>query len=44
MGSGLVFLNNLAQLVPSLGGAPGGQDVFVSIFSVTNCAGRLVFG
>eukprot|EP00891_Asterochloris_glomerata_P001572 jgi/Astpho2/1572/fgenesh1_pg.00026_%23_48_t len=44
MGSGLVFLNNLAQLVPSLGGAPNSQDVFVSLFSVCNCVGRLVLG
>ena len=44
MGSGLVFLNNLAQLVPSLGGAPNSQTVFVSLFSVCNCVGRLVLG
>lgn len=44
MGSGLVFLNNLGQLVVALGGAPDSQAVFVSLFSVTNCAGRLVLG
>ena len=44
MGSGLAFLNNLGQLVLALGGAPNSQAVFVSLFSVSNCGGRLLLG
>ncbi|DBA83628.1 hypothetical protein WJX77_000101 [Trebouxia sp. C0004] len=44
MGSGLSFLNNLGQLVIALGGESDGQAVFVSLFSVSNCAGRLLLG
>ena len=44
MGAGLMLLNNLAQLVIALGGRPGSQAVFVSLFSVANCGGRLLFG
>lgn len=44
MGSGLSFLNNLGQLVVALGGESDGQAVFVSLFSVSNCAGRLLLG
>jgi hypothetical protein len=43
MGNGLVFLNNLGQLVTALGGQ-GSPAVFVSIFSVTSCGGRLLLG
>ncbi len=43
MGNGLVFLNNLGQLVRALGGE-GSPAVFVSIFSVMSCGGRLLFG
>ena len=40
----LAFLNNLGQLVIALGGEPNGQVVFVSLFSVANAGGRLLFG
>ncbi|KAL6763885.1 major facilitator superfamily domain-containing protein [Haematococcus lacustris] len=42
--AGLTLLNNIASLVMSLGGVPGGQVAFVSLFSVANAAGRLLFG
>eukprot|EP00878_Enallax_costatus_P019833 GHUV01020938.1.p1 GENE.GHUV01020938.1~~GHUV01020938.1.p1 ORF type:complete len:645 (+),score=182.60 GHUV01020938.1:242-2176(+) len=46
VGSGvcLAYLNNLGQLVVSLGGDHDGQVVFVSLFSVANAAGRLIMG
>ena len=44
MGTGLAFLNNLGQLVIALGGESNGQAVFVSLFSVSSCAGRLLLG
>ncbi len=44
MGSGLSYLNNLGQLVIALGGESDSQAVFVSLFSVSNCAGRLLLG
>ncbi|WIA09948.1 hypothetical protein OEZ85_010161 [Tetradesmus obliquus] len=40
----LAYLNNLGQLVVSLGGGHDGQVVFVSLFSVANAAGRLLMG
>lgn len=42
VGSGvcLAYLNNLGQLVVSLGGDHDGQVVFVSLFSVANAAGE----
>ncbi|KAK9836313.1 hypothetical protein WJX81_004629 [Elliptochloris bilobata] len=43
MGSGLVLLNNLGQLVAALGGTQG-PAVYVSLFSIMNCAGRIAFG
>jgi hypothetical protein len=43
MGTGLVFLNNLGQLVTAVGSASS-PAVFVSIFSVCSCFGRLLFG
>ncbi|KAF5835907.1 hypothetical protein DUNSADRAFT_6664 [Dunaliella salina] len=42
--SGLTYLNNLAALVTSIGGPVGGQVVFVSLFSIANACGRLLFG
>ena len=42
-GTGLVFLNNIAQLVRALGGS-GSPAVYVSVFSVSSCAGRLLLG
>lgn len=44
MGSGLVLNNNIAQIVQALGGPADGQDVFVSLYSVGNCVGRLLGG
>lgn len=44
MGTGLAFLNNLGQLVIALGGKSNSQAVFVSLFSVSSCAGRLLLG
>lgn len=32
------------QLVRALGGPKGGQAVFVSLFGVMNCGGRLLMG
>ncbi|CAL5224648.1 g7366 [Coccomyxa viridis] len=43
-GLGLMFVNNLGQLVESLGGMPDGQDVLVSLFSIFSAAGRLACG
>ncbi|CAK0787583.1 hypothetical protein CVIRNUC_010805 [Coccomyxa viridis] len=43
-GIGLMFVNNLGQLVKSLGGLPDGQDVLVSLFSIFSAAGRLACG
>ena len=43
MGSGLVLLNNMGQLVAALGGTQG-PAVYVSLFSIMNCAGRIAFG
>lgn len=46
-GASLAYLNNLGQLVVSLGGGQNGQVVFVSLFSVANAAGesaRVCFG
>jgi len=40
-GVSLSYLNNLGQLVVSLGGEPDGHVVFVSLFSVANAAGGL---
>ena len=38
-----MFLNNIAQLVDALGGV-GSPSVYVSVFSVSSCAGRLLLG
>lgn len=43
MGTGLVYLNNLGQMVRALHGH-GSAAVYVSIFSVSSCAGRLLLG
>jgi len=43
-GSGLVVINNIAQMNLALGGAPRLKNVFVTIISVSNCAGRLASG
>jgi MFS family permease len=45
IGSGLAFLNNAAQLVAALGGGSSeGRAVVVSLFAVSSCFGRLLFG
>ncbi|GLI60590.1 hypothetical protein VaNZ11_002750 [Volvox africanus] len=44
LGTGLSYLNNLGSIVVALGGQPGGQVVFVSLFSVANATGRLAGG
>ncbi|GAX72887.1 hypothetical protein CEUSTIGMA_g342.t1 [Chlamydomonas eustigma] len=44
IGSGLGFVNNLSGQVIAMGGAPGGQLVFVSLFSVANASGRMALG
>ena len=38
------LVNNLGQIVPALGGAPGSQDSAVWLFSVCSCLGRLFTG
>ena len=38
-----MFLNNIAQLVSALGGG-GSPAVYVSVFSVSSCIGRLLLG
>jgi MFS family permease len=43
-GAGLVTINNLGNLVQSLGAATDGQDVYVSLLSVANCGGRIFYG
>lgn len=43
-GAGLVTINNLGNLVQSLGAPPDGQDVYVSLLSVANCGGRIFYG
>ena len=43
-GAALAFLNNLGQMVLALGGPPGGQTVFLSLFSVASAGGRLALG
>ncbi|KAK9818151.1 hypothetical protein WJX72_007867 [[Myrmecia] bisecta] len=41
---GMLFLNNLGQIVQSRGGSHDGQALLVSLFSVLNATGRLAFG
>lgn len=43
MGTGLVYLNNLGQMVRALHGHSSAA-VYVSIFSASSCAGRLLLG
>eukprot|EP01052_Picozoa_sp_SAG31_P038861 SAG31_NODE_5272_length_2639_cov_1.823228_2_plen_214_part_00 len=40
-GSGLVIINNIAQINLARGGSHKLKDVFVSFISIFNCAGRL---
>lgn len=44
IGSGLLLLNNLTQLVLSLGGSVTTAAIAASLFSVCNCLGRLATG
>jgi hypothetical protein len=43
-GSGLVIINNIGDFVISLGGAKNEQVQYVSLISVGNCLGRMLFG
>lgn len=44
IGSGLVIINNIAQINIARGGDPKLKDVFVSLISIFNCAGRMAWG
>jgi len=39
-----MLINNVGQVVESLGGTHDSQDVYVSIISVCSCSGRLIAG
>ncbi|KAJ3196167.1 hypothetical protein HK101_009907 [Irineochytrium annulatum] len=43
-GPGLMYINNIGEVVLSLGGNQAAQRVHVSLISVNNCAGRIVNG
>ena len=43
-GCGLVVINNIAQINIARGGDKNLKDVFVSLISIFNCAGRLFWG
>eukprot|EP00937_MAST-01D_sp_MAST-1D-sp2_P007730 g7730.t1 len=43
-GAGLVLINNLGQIAPTLGMAPGSEDTFVSLVSCSNAFGRIAAG
>ncbi len=43
-GCSLLVINNMGQIVLSLGGSSQGQAVFVSLLSVCNCLGRMLSG
>ncbi|KAK3265188.1 hypothetical protein CYMTET_26110 [Cymbomonas tetramitiformis] len=43
-GSGLMVVNNLADIVQAQHGSQSIIDIFVSLFSIANCFGRLFFG
>jgi len=44
MGAGFTMLNNLGQLVESLGGGREGQGIYVLLFTTLNTVGRMVGG
>lgn len=44
LGDGRGYAYTAGQIVASLGGEPDGQDVFISLFSITNALSRLAFG
>lgn len=44
MGSGLVFINNIGQMVVAYGGKSEDATAFVSLISIFNCCGRLAIG
>ena len=44
VGSGITIINNLGSVVLAYGGHNGQQNLMVIIFSICNCAGRLLFG
>lgn len=37
-------INNIGSMVLSIGGKDGGQDNYVIVLSVCNCAGRIISG
>jgi hypothetical protein len=43
-GAGLTLINNVSQISLAAGGKRGDEDVYVTLISVSNCLGRLVFG
>lgn len=43
-GTGLIIINNIAQINLARGGEPKLKDVFVSLISIFNCAGRMFWG
>ena len=44
MGAGFTMLNNLAQIVESLGGDKQAQGVYVLLFTTVNTIGRMTAG
>lgn len=44
MGSGLVVLNHIGQMVSAAGGTATETTILVSMLSVANCFGRIMFG
>lgn len=44
MGSGLVVLNHVGQMVTALGGSENATAILVSLISIANCFGRIAFG
>jgi len=43
-GAGLTVINNVGEVVLSLGGTNGDQNIFVKLLSVCSCVGRITFG
>jgi MFS family permease len=44
MGTGTMVSNNMAQIVQADGGGENDSGVFVSLFSIANCVGRMAVG
>jgi hypothetical protein len=43
-GAGLTVINNLGSIAKALGAGNDGQDVYVTVLSISNCLGRATFG